>query len=171
MANTPGNSDRQGMTVLELTQRVPTEAAATKWFEDIVWPNGRQCPHCGSLKTFENKAESASMPYRCRDCGRHFSVRVGTVMERSKISMQKWVIAIYLHMTSPKGLSSMKLHRDLGVTQKTAWLMLQRIREAFKRDDDDHMGGPVEVDKTYVGGRRSRASITSSASTLATLRE
>ena len=76
-------------------------------------------------------------------------------MERSKISMQKWVIAIYLHMTSLKGVSSMKLHRDIGVTQKTAWFMLQRIREAFRRDDDDdRMGGPVEVDENHVGGQR-----------------
>lgn len=144
------------MSVPELMQRFPTEEAATKWFESVIWPEGRHCPHCGSVNTVENHGASENRPYRCRDCRQHFSVRIGTVMERSKISMQKWVIAIYLHMTSLKGVSSMKLHRDLGVTQKTAWFMLQRIREAFKRDDDQDppMGGPVEVDETYVGGRR-----------------
>jgi len=150
----PGKSYRQGMTVPELIQRFPTEEAATEWFESIVWPEGRVCPHCGSVHTVRHSHANETRPYRCQSCHQYFSVRVGTVMERSKISMQKWVIAIYLHMTSLKGVSSMKLHRDIGVTQKTAWFMLQRIREAFKRDDDDNMGGPVEVDETYVGGRR-----------------
>ncbi len=156
MTSAPGRSDRQGMTVLELMQKFPTEEAATKWFEGIIWREGRYCPHCGSVHTIECASGAAHpMPYRCQDCRRYFSVRKGTLMERSKIPMQKWVIAIYLHMTSLKGVSSMKLHRDIGVTQKTAWFMLQRIREAFRRDDDDDpMGGPVEVDETYVGGRR-----------------
>ena len=155
MATAPGRSDRQGMTVLELMDKFPTEDAAREWFESIIWPDGRHCPHCGSTNTVENHGVTADRPYHCRDCHQHFSVRKGTLMERSKIPMQKWAIAIYLHMTSLKGVSSMKLHRDIGVTQKTAWFMLQRIREAFRRDDDDDpMGGPVEVDETYVGGRR-----------------
>ena len=155
MTTAPGRSDRQGMTVLELIQKFPTEEAATKWFEGVIWPNGRHCPHCGSVHTIRHNHVGEARPYRCQDCNRYFSVRKGTLMERSKIPMQKWVIAIYLHMTSLKGVSSMKLHRDIGVTQKTAWFMLQRIREAFRRDDDDDpMGGPVEVDETYVGGRR-----------------
>ncbi len=155
MAKAPGRSTRQGMTVVELMQRFPTEEAATEWFESIIWPKGRHCPHCGSCDTVENHGQSENRPYHCRDCKQHFSVRIGTVMERSKISMQKWVIAIYLHMTSLKGVSSMKLHRDLGITQKSAWFMLQRIREAFQRDDDNEppMGGPVEVDETYFGGK------------------
>ena len=156
MANAPGRSDREGMTILELMQRFPTEDAAREWFEQQIWPNGRYCPHCGSTETFENPA-SESRPYRCKGCGQHFSVRIGTVMQRSKISLQKWAMAIYLHLTSLKGVSSMKLHRDIGVTQKTAWFMLQRIRKALERDDDP-FGGPVEVDETYMGGKRKNMS-------------
>ena len=151
MANAPGRSDREGMTILDLMRRFPTEDAAREWFEQQIWPNGRYCPHCGSTETFENPA-SESRPYRCKACGQHFSVRLGTVMERSKISLQKWAIAIYLHLTSLKGVSSMKLHRDIGVTQKTAWFMLQRIRKAWE-SDDKLFAGPVEIDETYMGGR------------------
>ena len=139
------------MTILELMQRFPTEDAAREWFEQQIWPNGRYCPHCGSTATLENPA-SESRPYRCKACGQHFSVRIGTVMERSKISLQKWAMAIYLHLTSLKGVSSMKLHRDIGVTQKTAWFMLQRIRKAWEGEDTPFTG-PIEVDETYMGGR------------------
>ena len=153
MANAPGRSDREGMTILDLMRRFPTEDAAREWFEQQIWPNGRYCPHCGSTETFENPA-SENRPYRCKACGQHFSVRLGTVMERSKISLQKWAIAIYLHLTSLKGVSSMKLHRDIGVTQKTAWFMLQRIRKAWE-GDDKLFAGPVEIDETYFGGKES----------------
>lgn len=132
MAQAPGRSDRDGITIIELMQMFPTDDAARKWLEAHVWPDGRHCPHCGSENTAENKGKSESRPYHCRDCSQHFSVRIGTIMEGSRLSFQKWVFAIYLHMTSLKGVSSMKLHRDLGITQKTAWFMLQRIREAFK---------------------------------------
>ena len=151
MASAPGKSDREGMTILELMQKFPTEDAARNWFEQQIWPDGRYCPHCGSTETFENPA-SENRPYRCKACGQHFSVRLGTVMERSKISLQKWAIAIYLHLTSLKGVSSMKLHRDIGVTQKTAWFMLQRIREAWESEDSPFVG-PVEIDETYMGGK------------------
>ncbi len=132
----------------------PTEDAARRWFEGIIWKDGRVCPHCGSGRTVECGGKPP-MPYWCNGCGKHFSVRKGTVMEGSPLPFRKWALAIYLHMTSLKGVSSMKLHRDIGVTQKTAWFMLQRIRETFRRDDDDDgpMSGPVEVDETYVGGR------------------
>ncbi len=93
------------------------------------------------------------MPYRCRDCNRTFSVRTKTALESSKAPLKKWVWAIYLEMTSLKGISSMKLHRDIGVTQTTAWFMLQRIREAFAPAIAEAFEGPVEVDETYVGGK------------------
>ena len=93
------------------------------------------------------------MPYRCRDCRSHFSVRKGTVMQSSKIPLQKWVIAIYMMTTGIKGTSSMKLYRELGIRQGTAWFMMQRIREAFIAGQK-LLSGPVEVDETYVGGKR-----------------
>ena len=92
------------------------------------------------------------MPWRCSDCKKYFSVKMGTFMAESKVPLRKWAIAIYLVSTSLKGVSSMKLHRDLQVTQKTAWFMAHRIREALVADDD-LMRGPVEMDETFVGGK------------------
>ncbi len=92
------------------------------------------------------------LPYWCGECRRHFSIRTGTVMHRSKIGLQKWAIAIYLWSTSLKGLSSMRLHRDLNITQKSAYFMAQRLREAWS-DSPGSMLGPVEVDETFVGGK------------------
>ena len=154
MANAPGKSHREGMTLVDLMQKFPTEQSATEWFESILWKDGRECPYCGSGKTVECSRGRHPLPYRCHDCNQYFTVRGGTVMERSKVPLQKWAIAIYLHLTNLKGVSSMKLHRDIGVTQKTAWFMLQRIREAWKLEDLPEFGGPVEVDETFIGGKR-----------------
>ncbi len=149
----PGRAHRKGITLLELSDLFPDEDAARLWFEAILWPtDDRPCPRCGSVNTHE--ATHAKMPYRCRDCRKYFSVKTGTVMEGSPIPLRKWVYAIYLDVTTLKGVSSMKLHRDLGVTQKTAWFMQQRIREAFAAEGDgEPMAGPVEADETYVGGK------------------
>ena len=146
----PGKSHRKGITLLELAQRFPTEEAAVKWFESVVWPTERGCGHCGSTRTME--ASHAKMPYWCSDCRSYFSVRTGTLMERSKVPIQKWVYAIYLDVTSLKGVAAMKLHRDIGVSYKTAWFLLHRIREAFAATGPIIMDGPVEVDETYIGG-------------------
>ena len=92
------------------------------------------------------------MPYWCSACTNYLSVRTNTIMHGSHLSYTKWVFAIYLHLTSLKGVSSMKLHRDLGITQKTAWFLLHRIREAWTEDELEQFAGPVEVDEAYVGG-------------------
>ena len=94
------------------------------------------------------------MPYWCTDCRSYFSVRTGTPIARSNVPLRKWAIAIYLCLTSLKSVSSMKLHRDIGVSQPTAWFMLHRIREAWAGDSDDQLDGPAEVDETYFGGKR-----------------
>ena len=112
--------------------------------------DGRHCPRCGNTETSN---APGGMPYWCPACRRHFSVRIGTALERSKVPLRKWVFAIYLEMTSLKGVSSMKLHRDLKVTQKTAWFMLHRIREVWNIRRDGMFAGPVEVDETYMGGK------------------
>ncbi|MXX88584.1 MAG: IS1595 family transposase [Boseongicola sp. SB0677_bin_26] len=152
MAQAPGKNFRKGLTIIDLMEMFPTEESAREWFESTIWPDGRKCPYCKGDNTCESTHKK--MPYWCTDCRMYFSAKKGTVMQGSPLPYRKWVLAIYLHMTSLKGVSSMKLHRDIGVTQKTAWFMLNRIREAFKRDDDDEppMGGPVEVDETFVGG-------------------
>lgn len=148
----PGKANREGINMMQLTAMFPDEAAATAYFESLVWPHGRYCPHCGCTETVE-AAPSAKMPYRCTGCQKTFSVKIGTALERSRVSMRQWVFAIYLEMTSLKGVSSMKLHRDIGVTQKTAWFMLHRIREAWGGLKET-FDGPVEADETYMGGRR-----------------
>ena len=152
MTNAPGKSGREGVTVMQMADMFPTDEAAREWFEAKIWSKGRHCPRCGSVETVEC-AGSPPMPYWCPSCKRHFSVRVGTVMERSPLPFRKWVYAIYLHLTSLKGVSSMKLHRDIGVTQKTAWFMLQRIRKAWGHDELQEFAGPVEIDETYFGGK------------------
>lgn len=157
MAKAPGRNERAGMTVKQLFDRFPTEDSAREWFESQIWPEGRHCPRCGCTETTETPA-SETMPYHCPACRRYFSVRIGTLMERSKVSLRDWAVAIYLHLTSLKGVSSMKLHRDLGVTQKTAWFMLARIRKAFDDDDEPPFGGPIEVDEAYFGGKRANMS-------------
>ena len=149
----PGKSDREGITLVQLADMFPTEEAAREWFESRIWPDGRHCAHCGSVRTHEGDGGNG-MPYRCSDCREYFSVKTGSLMHNSRLPLRKWAFAIYLHLTSLKGVSSMKLHRDIGVSQKTAWFMLQRIRKAFEDDDEPPFSGPVEADETYVGGKR-----------------
>ena len=146
----PGKSDREGLTMVQLCDMFPDENSARQWFESRVWQDGRYCPVCGSTRT--HNAGHNHMPYRCSDCRSYFSVKTGTVMGNSHLPLRKWVFAIYLHLTSLKGVSSMKLHRDIGVPQKTAWFMLQRIRKAWESEDSP-FAGPVEIDETYMGGR------------------
>ena len=150
----PGRAHCEGMSIIELMNMFPTEEAATEWFESVVWPGERCCGHCGSVNTRE-VPKAKPMPYWCSDCRHYFSVRTGTAIACSKVPIRKWVIAIYLCMTSLKSVSSMKLRRDLKVSQKTAWFMLHRIREAWTHDayhNEHPFDGPVEADETYIGG-------------------
>ena len=151
----PGKAHREGLTIVQLMDMFPTEEAATEWFESVIWPNGRHCPKCGSTRT--GKAKHRYMPYWCTDCRSYFSVKTSTAMQASKIPMRKWAIAIYLCLTSLKSVSSMKLKRDIGVSQPTAWFMMQRIREAWGNDEGP-FDGPVEFDETYFGGKRKNKS-------------
>ena len=151
----PGRYHRTGITVLELLELFPDNELSELWFEKQRWGASFEdfhCPRCGCLSKLKENPRRKPMPYRCGNCHRHFSVRTGTVMECSNLSYQKWVVAIYLFVTSGKGISSMKMHRELGVTQKTAWFLDHRIREAFETKMDP-FAGPVEVDETYIGGK------------------
>ena len=149
----PGKSHRIGISLVELFDMFPDEDAARKWFEETRWPNGRACAKCGSVRTSE-VPNATPMPYWCSDCRSYFSVKLGTLMQGSNLSMRKWAIAIYLVTTNLKGVSSMKLHRDLKIAQKNAWHMLHRIRKAMQ-GGDPLFNGPVEVDETYIGGKES----------------
>ena len=147
----PGRSHRAGISLFKLHEMFPDEDSARQWFESHVWPRGRHCPRCGSTRTHE--CSHAKSPYRCTDCRKYFSVKTGTPLAGSPIPIRKWVFAIYLECTSLKGVSSLKLHRDLDVTQKTAWFMLHRIREAWQHERDAVFAGPVEADESYFGGK------------------
>ena len=152
----PGKSYRKGITLRQIIRRYPTEASAENWFIKQRWPKGVCCPYCGSLNV-QTGAKHKTMPFRCREkaCGRkRFSVRTRSVMECSKVRYQDWLLALFLVSTNLKGESSMKLHRDLGVTQKTAWFLAHRIRMSLSPASAVSYDGPVEVDETYVGGKR-----------------
>ena len=154
----PGKSHREGLTLVQLFDMFPDNEAATKWFEECLWPEQRHCGKCGSFRTKE-VPNAKPMPYFCNDCRSYFSVRTGTPMARSNVPLRKWAIAIYLCITSLKSVSSMKLSRDIGVKQATAWFMLHRIREAWADDaPDEPFDGPVEFDETYFGGKRKNMS-------------
>lgn len=172
----------KGMTLVELICKFPDDKAAEAWIAGIRWPDGPQCPHCG-CDNVQHPTAHKTMPYRCRGngCRRFFSVRVGTVMQDSKLGYQEWAIAVYLFNTSLKSVSSMELHRDLGISQKSAWHLAHRIRQCW--DDmagqpftrpvaayEPHFGGKAKnmhakvrrgrgaVDKTTVVGVKDRAS-------------
>ncbi len=149
----PGKHHREGITFPELFRMFPDDAAAQAWVESIRWPDGPHCPKCGSCNV-QHPVKHKTMTHRCRDCRKWFSVRTGTIMESSRLGLQVWVIAVYLLNTGLKGQSSMKLHRDLGVTQKTAWHLAHRIREAWDLNGGSLFSGPVEADETYIGGKR-----------------
>jgi len=141
------------MSIIELMEMFPSEDAATLWFESVLWGSaGRCCGKCGSTST-KPVPNAKPMPYWCSDCRSYFSVRTGTAIARSNVPLRKWAIAIYLCLTSLKSVSSMKLHRDLDVSQKTAWFMLHRIREAWAAESGGPFAGPVEADETFVGGK------------------
>lgn len=134
------------------------EDAARRHLEKLQWPEGPVCPHCGVVNEATALKGASTRPgvYKCRPCQKPFSVTVGTVFERSKIPLTKWLLATQLLTSSKKGISSHQLHRMLGVTYKTAWFMAHRIREAMKPTGSDAgpLGGEgkiVEADETYFG--------------------
>ncbi len=151
MQQAPGRSDRTGITLFELFQMFPDEEAAERWFEAQRWSDGeRACPKCGCMNTSRVKNRKPQ-PFWCKDCRSYFSIRTKTVMAGSNLPLRTWVFGMYLMATNLKGVSSMKLHRDLGITQKTAWFMVHRLREGLPFETGK-MEGVVEVDETYMGG-------------------
>ena len=147
----PGKAQRIGISLPEFFKMFPDDEAARIWFEEVFWPEGnRFCPRCNSENT--RVAKHPTMPYWCSDCRKYFSVKIGTIMEGSKVGFQNWVLYIYLMVTNSKGISSMKAHRDLNVRQPTAWFMGHRTREAMDIEPE-LMDGEVEMDETFLGGK------------------
>ena len=172
----PGKHYRKGLSLVAAVKMFGDEKKAEAWFVKRRWPNGIRCPRCDSDSIKPRKTPGSSggtgssggkrrtPVYHCNGCKLDFTVKAGTIMQGSKLSLGQWGLAFYLYSTNLKGVSSMKLHRDLGITQKSAWHLAHRIREAW----DDAAGnsggssagsgigtfsGPVEVDETYVGGK------------------
>ena len=158
--NAPGKHYRKGLSLVQVLKMFPDDTTARQWFEKKRWGNKPFCPHCGSENVQAN-IKHKTMTHRCREkgCGKRFSVKVKSVMESSALSYQTWAIAIYLLTTGIKGVSSMKLHRDLGITQKSAWHLAHRLREAWD-NEQDLFSGPAEFDETYIGGKRKNMSNT-----------
>ena len=152
----PGKSDREGISLPKLFKMFPDDEAARRWFEKQIWPDGPHCPKCGSYNV-QSDIKHRSMTHRCRDCysGKSrtmFSLKTGNMMEGSKLGYQTWAIAVYLVTVSLKGVSSMRLHRDLEITQKSAWHLSHRIRKAFE-NGSPIFTGPTEADEAYFGGK------------------
>ena len=144
---------------MNLTDPIFTDAnKAREHLEATRWPNGPECPHCGIVNEatrFKGKAHRPGV-FKCNACGEQFTATVGTVFERSKIPLNKWLLANYLMNASKKGVSAHQLHRTLGVTYKTAWFMAHRLRAAMAETNPAPLGGEgkvVEADETVVGGK------------------
>ena len=153
----PGKYFRKGLSLVELFQTFPNDEVSEQWFIKARWPDGMACPRCGSVDV-DPKAKHPTMPHRCRDCNKQFSAKTGTIMASSNLGYQAWALAMYQFLTNLKGVSSLKLHRDLDVTQQTSWFLLHRLRECF-RTDAESFQGTVEVDETFIGGKRKRANM------------
>ena len=126
----------------------PDENAATLFFESQIWGTLPVCPNCSSKETSRRRLRKG---HRCKKCRKDFSVRTGTIFENSRISLHKWLYTMYLLVTSRKGISSIQLCKEIGVTQKSAWFLLHRLREACELNDR-MLEGVVEIDETYIGG-------------------
>ena len=144
--------------MFDLTNPIFTDAdKAREHLEAVNWPDGPTCPHCGEWKNVHRLAGKSTRPglIQCNSCLKNFTVTVGTVFERSKVPLNKWMLATYLLSSSKKGMSAHQIHRMLGVTYKTAWFMCHRIREAMDQDSGPLGGSPeriIEADETWIGG-------------------
>src|SRR3954451_14741716 len=142
---------QQFETLLQMMKAIPDEQTAIDHFTAIRWRDGAFCPHCGSTKVYHF---SDRRTHKCGDCRKRFSIKVGTIFEDTKLPLRKWFIAIWLLTSHKKRIASTQLARDVGVTQKTAWFMLHRLRHAAKtKSFNKPLSGQVEVDETFVGGK------------------
>lgn len=142
---------RSTISTFKLFELFPDEQTDREYLESRLWPDGARCPQC---KSGERITRRTGGFYRCNACQFDFTIRTGTIFERSHVPLHKWVYAMYLLVTARKGISSMQLAKEIGVTQKTAWLMLGRLREACSAPDSiDKLKGVIEIDEAFVGGK------------------
>lgn len=140
--------DRITISTFQLFRMFPDQETARIYLEGRLWPHGVRCPHC---KKGDRITVRKGGFYRCNACSEDFTVRTGTIFERSHVPLHKWLYAMYLLVTSRKGISSLQLSKEIGITQKSAWFLLQRLREACG-NKMEILRGIVEVDETYIGG-------------------
>ena len=136
------------ISTFQLFEMFPNQETARTYLEGRLWPNGPHCPTCGLGERITARKGGF---YRCNSCKEDFTVRTGTIFERSHVPLHKWIYAMYLLVTARKGISSMQLAKEIGITQKSAWFVLQRLREACG-PNFSKLSGVVEIDETYVGG-------------------
>ena len=142
-------NDGVTISTFELFKLFPDQESARLYLEARLWPKGAHCPVCGIRERVTARTQGY---YRCNQCLEDFTVRTGTIFERSHVPLHKWLYAMYLLVTSRKGISSLQLSKEIGITQKSAWFVLQRLREACG-NDTSILTGIVEIDETYVGGK------------------
>src|SRR5574337_765218 len=140
--------DKITISTLQLFQMFPDQEAARVYLEARRWPDGVKCPVCTSGERITSRSGGF---YRCNACKEDFTVRTGTIFERSHVPLHKWLYAMYLLVTARKGISSLQLSKEIGITQKSAWFVLGRLREACGTDLKV-LSGIVEVDEAYIGG-------------------
>lgn len=139
------------ISTFELFKLIPDAESARLYLEARLWPNGPTCPVCGLGERITARKGGF---YRCNQCKEDFTVRTGTIFERSHVPLHKWVYAMYLLVTARKGISSLQLAKEIGITQKSAWFVLHRLREACG-DELTKLQGTIEIDETYIGGLES----------------
>ncbi len=139
------------ISTFQLFEMFPDQEAARVYLEGRLWPNGTKCPVCGTGDRITARKDGY---YRCNQCKEDFTVRTGTIFERSHVPLHKWIYAMYLLVTARKGISSMQLAKEIGITQKSAWFVLQRLREACG-DNLAVLRGIIEIDEMFVGGKES----------------
>jgi transposase-like protein len=142
-------NDGTTISTFQLFQMFPDAESARVYLESRLWPNGCRCPVCGLGDRITARKGGF---YRCNQCKEDFTVRTGTIFERSHVPLHKWVYAMYLLVTARKGISSLQLSKEIGITQKSAWFVLHRLREACG-GELSKLAGIVEIDETYVGGK------------------
>lgn len=144
-------NDKLTISVFELFKMIPDQETARQYLESRLWPNGVICPCC---KTQDRITTRKGGFYRCNSCKEDFTVRTGTIFERSHVPLHKWIYAMYLLVTARKGISSLQLSKEIGITQKSAWFVLQRLREACG-NKLEKLRGIIEIDESFFGGLES----------------
>lgn len=138
-------------SLIEMMEKIADEQAAIDHITAIRWKNGAFCPHCGSLRVYHF---SDNRTHKCGDCRKRFSIRVGSIFEDSKLPLRKWLLAIWLITSHKKGIASTQLAKDIGITQKSAWFVTQRLREAARTQSFNRpLTDDVESDETFIGGK------------------